>query len=248
MDTEQSSVKPRTRGRKILVFMGWAALGLLGLHTAATWIWHYSGSNTWELAHQSDTVKVYTLKSPGSDRLLIKANYRAKASLSQIVAGFKDPKVCQLVGCLSGRLEHVNDNLEYYWLRLPRTFPFKPRDVMLRIVTIQHPVTREVLIEVAAVQDREPPNDCCVRIVDMNNIWKLKPAGNGMVDVEFIINADLGGYFPDILMNMTVPRVLTGISAFERLYNARRYRDAKFDYIVEPEDVPLASNDGTHGT
>jgi hypothetical protein len=236
MNTENSAVKPRGWGKKLLIFTGWAVAGLVALSIGASWIWHNSGSNQWELAQQSPTAKVYTLKSPGSDRLLLKANYTARASLSQIVAGFKDPGVCQFIGCQARLLEHVDDELDYVYMKLPGYAPFKPRDFVLRIMTHQNPVTKEVMVEVAAVQDRVPLDPCCVRVVNMNNIWKLTPAGNGRVDVEFIINADVGGLLPDVLTNLSLPRALTGVAGFQRLYDAKRYRDVKLAYIREPDN------------
>jgi hypothetical protein len=236
MNMEKPKTVRRSWGRRVLAYAGWGGLGVVALCVASGWIWHFSGSNHWELNRQNATTKVYTLKSPGSDRMLFKAQYRSRASLSQIVVAFKDMGMCDLLGCQAHVIDRVDDDLSYVYMKLPAYAPFKPRDFVLRVLTHQNPLTKEVMIEVAAVQDRVPLNDCCVRVVEMNNLWKLTPVGNGMVDVEVIINADVGGNLPDLVTNLTLPRALAGISGFQRLYNTKRFREARLAYIQEPED------------
>ena len=230
-----STAQPKaSRRKKVRVFLVWAALSIATLYLVVSLVWRFTGSNQWELKAESHGVKVYTLKSPGSDRVLYKANFRVRSSLSAIVAAFQDPNACEGgSGCESKMVKRIDDQLIYFYLKGTPSSWVRPRDVVVRTLTHQNAATKEVLVEVVAVADMAPRDECCVRVVDMSNYWKFSPVENGWVDVEYSINVDVG--LPHALLYLWLPDLLTKQRGyFQRLFSATKYREARLDYIQEP--------------
>jgi hypothetical protein len=239
MSNEEAVVKPvrkwaRRLGRGLLYMI--AALFVLGF--AAKTIWKYSGSNRWELVAENKKtgVKVYALKSPGSELEQTKAVGRLKTSMGGIVKFFSDADVCKRMGCDNSMVvERVDDQLWYTTFRFPYPGPFRPREFVNRAHFSQNPKTKELLLEYSATPELLPPNDCCVRVTRFNNMWRFRPVGNGEVETEVILNMDEGGFLPDFLLNLARRRVLLlGIPYTGKLMNKPRYQQARFAFVQEP--------------
>jgi len=116
---------------------------------------------------------------------------------------------------------------------LPR--PFQPRDIAMRIQVHQIPRTREVWADFAAAPEKEPLHDCCHRITNMSNYWRLTPAGKGEIEMEYVMNMDWGGWIPDPLSNFGRPRFLfVHMKDLQRYVSKEKLKTARFDYIQEP--------------
>ncbi|MFZ5638602.1 MAG: hypothetical protein ACOY82_18645 [Pseudomonadota bacterium] len=227
--------KPRKWGRRIAKFALYAVLSAVAAYVVAGWIWRFSGSNQWEFMEEKNGVKVYSLKSPGSDSLQVKGVMRMRTTLAGLVAFMQDPTVCDDVGCTHSRMfERVDDQVQYYTFRYDFPLWFKPRDFVVKGQFHQNPKTREVVLEFDAEPDKLPLQDCCFRIADMNNTWRFIPLGNGEVEVQYTMNMDEGGFLPHLLLNNVRPGVMTGLMPeLPRLVDKPKYQTAKFDFIVE---------------
>lgn len=243
MSNQEAVGKPARKwaaklGRGLLYTI--AALLVLGF--VAKTIWKYSGSNQWELVAQSKknslgmNVKVYALKSPGSELEQVKAVGRMKTTMAGIVKFMQDPDVCKDIGCTDSRmLESVDDQLVYMTSRYPSPAPFRDREMIIRGHFSQNPKTKELLLEYAATPELLPANDCCFRITRMNNTWRFRPVGNGEVEAEVLLNMDDGGFVPDFLSSLGRRRILLLALPFTaKSVNKPKYQQAKFDFIQEP--------------
>lgn len=238
MSNEDVVVRPaRSRaakfGRGVLYTI--AVLFVLGF--VAKTIWKYSGSNRWELVaeNKKKRVRVYVLKSPGTELEQTRAIAPMKSSLAGLVKFMQDPDVCNDVGCDHSRtIERVDDQLQYTTFRFPYPGPFRPRELITRAHFSQNPNTKEVLLEYAATPDLLPPDPCCYRVTRMNNTWRFRPIGNGEVEVEVLMNMDEGGFLPDVLSNLARRKVLLGaLPGIAKLVAKPKYQEAKFDFIKE---------------
>jgi hypothetical protein len=245
MIAAESSVavpKPKSRARRFVRGLFRVIIGVFVLYCAARLLWRYSGSNQWELVAQRGGAKVYSLKQPGSDLALVRGNVRVKSSLAGLVAWLRDPAVCKDSGCYANTVERIDDQLEYDYFRFNMRSPFKPRDFMVRAHFHQIPSTKEIWAEYGAVPDRVPANDCCHRVTNMNTTWRFTPVGNGMVDAEYTMNMDWGGYIPDLLSNYAKPRFLLGqLRKFQGVLDKPKYQTAKFDFIQEYSGTPTVA-------
>jgi hypothetical protein len=179
-------------------------------------------------------VKVYTLKSPGSDLIQAKGVAQLRSTLGGIVKLMTDPSTCDGVGCHAVFNNRVDEWLEYASFTVDLPFPFQKREFVIRSQIHQDPNTKEILVVVGAAPDKAPPNDCCFRVTDMNNTWRFKPLENGLVEAEFTYNLDLGGFIPNLLMNKLRPkRVADTLLAAQDILNKKKYTDVKLDYVKE---------------
>lgn len=235
MNAEIAVTKPKRWGRRIAKFLLWAVVLLVIAYWVATLVWRFSGSNTWEFVGEKNGVKVYSLKSPGTDTLQVKGITRVRSTLAGLVAFMQDAEVCSEIGCSHSRMvERVDDQLQYYTFRYEYPLRFKPRDFVVKAQFHQDPKTRNVLLQFDAVPDKLPLQDCCFRVTDMNNVWWFKPLGDGQVELEYTMNMSEGGYIPHFLLNSYRPEVMFEVlPALQKLLEREKYQSAKYDFIVE---------------
>jgi len=210
-------------------------LSLGALVLAGHSIWKFSGSNQWEFEFEKNGVKVYSLKTPGSDRIQIKGVVLARATLGHIVRYNQDPTVCALSGCIESRvIERVDDQVQYNTFRYNFPSPYKPREYVVRAQFHQNPRTKEVFLEYAAAPDKLPPNSCCLRVTDMYNTWRFTPLENGMVEVEQVLNMSNGEFAPDWWnKKKNLESMAFRLSTMQARWDKRKYTDEKFDFLQE---------------
>jgi hypothetical protein len=233
--TDAPAVVPRSRGRRIFRGLFRTIVVILLLYCVARLVWRFSGSNQWKLVAERNGAKVYSLKQPGSDLAQVRGNVRVRSTMAGIVAWLRDPEACKDAGCYSNTVDQVDNQIEYEYFRFNMRSPFKPRDFSLRAHFHQIPRTKELWAEYAAVPERVPPNDCCFRVTNMNTTWRFTPVGDGMVEAEYTMNMDWGGFIPDPLSNLAKPRyMLIQLRRMQGFLDKPKYQTAKYDFIQEP--------------
>ncbi|CAB3765850.1 hypothetical protein [Paraburkholderia humisilvae] len=228
-------IRRRTRLRKYVLY---GVPLLIALAVVAHWTWVASGSNEWRLAKDEDGVQLWTLKTPGSGLLLVKAHTRIKSSLDGMVKLLEDLNSCVDAHCYDGAvIEHLPMVPGRYAAYV--TFKFditglKTRQYVLLQEHSQDPRTGAMTIHILAAPDRLPPDPCCVRIAHLNNTWRLRPLPDGELDIEFTQDTDLGG-LPDVLANVALTagtyQILRGM---QDLMNMNKYRNARVDSLARP--------------
>jgi hypothetical protein len=175
------------------------------------------------------------LKTPGLDSIQVKGIVQVRSTLSGIVAHMQDYNGCIPLGCLEPKLvERMDDQVQYYFFRYERSFPYQDREFLIRAQFHQNPHTKEVLVNFDAAPDKLPLNDCCFRVTDLNNKWRLTPLENGLVEMEYTQKMNVGGFIPDLYLNMGRPRGMASVlSKMQSLLDKKKYQDAKFDFIKE---------------
>jgi hypothetical protein len=233
MQTEAFVAKPKRLVKQVLKVLVLVGVCLAALFFVARLIWRFSGSNQWEFVQEVKGVKIYSLKAPGLDLKQFKGIVRVRSTLASIIKFMQDPEICPDVGCHDLKvIERVDDQLQYWSFRYSLPFPFQTREFVTRVQVSQNQQTKEVLMWVAAAPDKTPPHDCCFRVTDMNNTWRLTPLENGQVDIEYVINMNQGGFVPDLFLNVGTPRfMLLILPNLQGFLNREKYRDAKFDFI-----------------
>jgi len=232
---ENAAAKPRTWVRRLVKIVAYVSVALVALYVVASAAWRYSGSNNWEFTEERNGVKVYTLKSPGSDLTQVKGIAQVRSTLGGLMKLLLEPDTGDDHGFHEMRtIERVDDQLGYMSIRFDLPFPFQTREFVVRSQIHQNPRTKEVLAVFAAAPDKAPPSNCCFRVTEMNNTWRLTPLENGQVEVELVQNAHLGGFVPDLLLNRLRPKVLVEmLSTLQDTLNKKKLQDAKLDFIKE---------------
>ena len=233
----------KNKVKKYLIYFLFGTSSLITILLVSHWIWMLSGSNQWELKRDEKGVKIYTLKSPGSSLIKVKGITHYKYTLNHLFAPLLDESIQEncadwAPGCLEYKIiEPWNSQLmsnTQLW-RFELFFPFSDREMVLKGLVYQDKQSKELLIENIAVPNKIPPNDCCVRVTHAHNTWRYTPLENGEVKLEFIQDIDMGGMFPNFILNLVGPdEIYTMLHTdLPTSLNNEKYRNAKFDFIEE---------------
>lgn len=244
MQNTDSTKPPKSFLKKILMFLMFSLLAIFAVLVVMHFVWKNSGSDQWELEKTIDGTQVYSLKSPGSVLKKYKVIGQFKAKLGPIMKVMRDPSACDDVGCYESYIIETVEypRLVYYTFRYPMPSPFKPREYVVLSEFHQDDKTKEIYVDYKSAVDKLPPNDCCVRVTHMHNIWKFIPQENGNVQVEFIMDHDPGGFVPYFLVNMGMSEEIhSNIPDLQEVLDKEKYKNAKVDYVQEVE--PSVSED-----
>jgi len=236
--TKSSKKSKKNIGRILLLGTASLILLIFVVHV----LWKSSGSNKWELKIDKNGTQVYTLKSPGNNMILVKGVTRWKYTLSQCVAPFFDESIQDDPGkwlpmCTEykiikqQRFPRLETNLQLYRWNFP--FPFSPREVLVQGQVNQDSVTKEITLENISVQNAIPRSDGYVRTAHHHNVWRFIPQQNGEVIVEFLMDMDFDGFFPDMLTNVSGASQVAKILGEDYPKLMVNYKNAKFDFIEE---------------
>ncbi|BAV98087.1 hypothetical protein [Lysobacter enzymogenes] len=206
----QAQARPRGKLRRLLRAAPYlAAIAVIGVF-AANLAWRASGSNQWQLELEKSGVKVYSLKSPGAYNKQYKAVMRGKYTLNQLVGGLIENSTeenCKqhIPGCLQVQVirpwnSRTMSDTVLWKLQMPP--PFAPRESVIRSQVSQDPKTLAVTVDVIAAPNAIARNPGAVRLTHMQNQWLYTPLGNGEVEIQFLQDIDMGGFFPAILLNL----------------------------------------------
>jgi hypothetical protein len=235
----QSKLAGKGKLTKILSYIGY----FIVLCVVLDWWGTNRGSNEWELDVDKDGIQVYSMKTPGASVKKFKAVTTFPYTLSHMLAAFKDDTIgddCEawVTGCVSLKFikpwdSRLQQNVQLWELELFP--PFDNRELLLQGTLVQDPATKVVTIENTAVPNKVAPNDCCVRLSHVHNVWTYTPLPGGKVKVEFVQDIDMGGFFPDFLLN------LGGADETYRMFkedmprwlSIEKYKHEKLDFIQE---------------
>jgi len=121
------------------------------------------------------------------------------------------------------------------WKQLLVSF-LEPREFVVKTELSQNPETKTLLYTVTAVPERIPPDNCCVRIPLMKNSWILTPLKNGDIDVEWVVDMDLGGAVPYVLQNEVLPEGMFNFAQkVQVLVEQDKYKNARYDWVQEAQ-------------
>lgn len=223
------------RGFKRIVVPG--LLVLSALLVVAHFTWKYSGSNEWKLAKEENGVRVFTLKSPGSTLLKVKADMRVKTSLSSAVFLLRGDETT--VEDFGGKDFKIMDRVEtpdlyfaYMSVKHVMPAPFTTKELVLLLNYAQDKKTREVVINVQAAPTKTPPSADAARITHLNNIFRATPLPNGEVNWEVTLDVDMGVAYP--LANLSMPEYLfQDLTKHKKLVLTEKYQSAKLASVQE---------------
>lgn len=234
----------RSRLRRVLTGIAIAIPVIVALVALANWLWLISGSNKWELKTDKNGTQVYTMKTPGLAALKVRVVSRSKEfSLSTRLAPVLDESIerdCAkwVSGCLHYRIVQPWDprtrTIVSMWT-VSLFPPFAPREMLIQNRITQDPRTKAVTLESLAMPNRLPPDNCCVRIEHLHNIWRYTPLPDGSVEEELLYDLDMGGAFPQLLLNLGAPAQLYQEVTENNPAKLRtdRYRHAHLDFLDE---------------
>jgi hypothetical protein len=235
-ETAVSKQKPK---RRIARKLGYGLLGLGLVLVVAHFVWVGSGANQWVLDREEDGIKLWTLKSPGTGLIQVKAEVTMKSKLAGMVKMLEelDDSADAFTYDVSvlREIESTPGNRAIY---SRFKFDFKvpgvaPRDYVLFSERFQDLDTKKLEINLMAAPDMAPRDPCCVRVTHLHNNWKLTPLQNGELNVVFTQDTDDGGIpyvFQNILLKEGTVMIL---QQMRELMKQDKYMQAQVASISE---------------
>jgi hypothetical protein len=234
MEAAISMAPPKRKSRRILLRV---TLVLVAILVASQLAWTFSGSKEWEFLGERNGVNVYSMKVPGDNVKQFKATMRSRSRLSVMTAVMQDFEIAEEAGYIAPvMIERKSPQQFTSSMRAEMPFFFKTRELVTRVDISQDQQSKEVLVTVKAVPEAVPPDDCCVRVENMDNSWRFIPVGNGEVEMEWKVNMDQGGFVPYFLINAVFPEFMYEVPPMmQEIMNREQYQNVKFDFI---QDLP----------
>lgn len=236
IDAAISKHKPK---RKIVRILAYGSVGLGLLLLLSHFVWVASGSNQWVLDRDADGIKLWTMKSPGSGLIQVKAEVTMTTKLAGMVklleeldesadAFTRDAKVIREIESTPGH--------RAMYSRFILDFPVPgvaPRDYILFSERFQDPGTKKLEINLMAAPDMMPRDPCCVRVTHLHNNWKLTPLKNGDLNVVFTQDTDDGG-IPYVFQNILLKEgTIMILDHMRGLMKQDKYQNAQVASIQE---------------
>jgi hypothetical protein len=226
--------KPKRRGRVKRFLLRTLAV-LVTIAVLAQLIYTLSGSEEWEKLGTKNGVTVYSMKSTGSNLKKFKGEWKVRATLGEFVMFAQDSDADLKLGYWGVReIERTNQQVVWNTWKMNFPRPFKPRQFVIKNEFVQDPKTKELTYTVMATPDKIPPDDCCVRVETMNNIWKVTPLKNGELAVEWMLDMDTG--LPYFMVNPIQPRMIYRLGPkLQTWLDNKKYDNARYDWIQEAQ-------------
>lgn len=230
------------RALKLIVYSGAALSVVIFLANIA---WTMSGSGEWKLELDKNGVQVYSLKAPGAYNKQFKGVMRARYSLNHLVAGLIENATLEncrnfIPSCIDMKViepwsERTMSDTVLWRLALPP--PFAPRETLIRSQVSQDPQSKAVVIDIIAAPNSAPRNAGSVRLTHLQNRWRYTPLGKGEVEIEFLQDIDMGGLFPDFLLNLAGAEETYAFlhDQLPGLLDKEHLRRVKYDFIMEAQ-------------
>lgn len=250
MDTSSTpaaaSPKPKRRVLRIVGKVLFAlVLVLLLAGTVAHFTWKYSGDDQWKKVATRRGVTMYTMKSPGSSLEKFKAVWKVRGNLASFVmwaSDTEDDSMSKVSGLYDLKVLEPGVKTSASAWKQPLASFLEPREFVVKAAFRQDPDTKAIVYTVKGAPDIIPPDDCCVRIRQMDNSWTLTPLENGEVQVEWYVHMDIGGAVPYVLQNRVQPDGMMKFATHvQKFINKEKYRDARYDWVVEPSRDPAVT-------
>lgn len=175
-------------------------------------------------ARSVDDISLWTRVVPGAELKAFRGATHTDAAMPNIVAMLNDePTLCEWsFRCEEVRFVGKADNGDYFiYMKVKGMWPVSDRDAIIRAHPVLNTKTGELVITGTAAPDYLPRSSKHVRIPAIESTWRLVPAANNLVYIEWSGHIDPAGNIPRWMSNT----VATLIPRFT-LHRIRKLLDA----------------------
>lgn len=163
----------------------------------------------WEFVEEKDGIKLFTQKSQFTGVEAFRGITTIDATLQQLFALIDDIDVYPQwqYECVSAKtLEKISDSEQIIRIVTNLPWPVSDRESIIHLKARQNADTGELWVYINSESDYiyEHNASDLVRTPAVKGYWKLTRETNGMVTVEFQIDAAPGGMIPDWIVRMFV--------------------------------------------
>jgi hypothetical protein len=156
-----------------------------------------------------DSIKVYTCARPDSRYKTVRSSFTVNSSLSELAYALLDIETYGKwqYKTLSARiLKKVSDREIVYYTEVEAPVLTNNRDFVIRLTIDPDPMTKGMIVEAVSIPEYIPPVDDVIRVPYSRARWNIVPGKNGKLNVDYVIDIDLGGSVPPWIVNMVAPK------------------------------------------
>lgn len=190
----------------------------------------------WELVYEVEDLRVERRDYRGSELDEIRGRLRLRATLNAVMALLKDDSFNDEWVYRSGGARILEDSgytQAYVYGIVKAPFPMTDRDTVVRFDYRQDPKSKEITIDITNFPGFIPQEPGFVRVPDFGGFWRLRPLGDGWVEVTYQVYGDPGGWIPVWLANRAA--VVSVLKTLENLPDAvGQYEGRRSAYVREP--------------
>ena len=194
-----------------------------------------ASAENWERVFAGEGLVVERRDYPGSTLKEIKGVTRVKASLNAVMALLKDAAFNHEWVYRSGGariLEEQGYERAFVYGIVDAPWPMQDRDTVVRFDYRQQESTGDITITISNVPNYLPAQGGYVRVPDFGGYWRLRPQGDGWVEVTYQVFGNPGGWIPVWVANYAA---LTSVT--KTLQNmqwaVKHYLGARSEFVEE---------------
>lgn len=197
--------------------------------------WQMSGSNKWELEIDKNGVQVYSLKSPGSSKILTKGIITFESNLHGPVAFLQDHVTCQEFGCKKAEVFYRGSEQFYFSeFHYPMPYGMKDREFVVTSTFYQDPKSKVIYYHHISEPDLLPPNDGVFRMINFYVRYRITPLENGKIAFEMTRDIDVGGMFPGLMYSQfAVGELYNLVQNLAKYAQKEKYQNTNFEFVKE---------------
>jgi hypothetical protein len=188
----------------------------------------------WQLKKDESSITVYSRKTVNSNFRELKSVTYVKTSLNSIVALLDDwDTYTQWVyKCGESKtLKRISNTELIHYQTVVAPWPAENRDFVVNVKFSQDEKTKIVTIKSVCWADYIPQASHHVRITEFNACWTLIPLKDGIIQINYQLMVNPGGYVPAWLVNMAA--VDGTMVHFKEWIVKEKYQKAKISFIKE---------------
>jgi hypothetical protein len=195
------------------------------------------GKFDWQLKKDESGIAVYSRKTVNSNFKELKSIAYVKTSLSSIVALLDDwDTYTQWVyKCgASKTLKRINTTELIHYQTVVAPWPAENRDFVVNVTFAQDEKTKVVTIKSVCNANYIPSVAHHVRITEFNACWTLIPSKDGVIQINYQLMVNPGGYVPAWIVNMAaIDGPFETMVHFKEFIVKEKYQKAKVSFIKE---------------
>lgn len=164
--------------------------------------------NSWNLFAERENIKVYTRTNPDSPIKDVRITADLHTTMEKLTNHLREISnypdwvyKCKTANRI--RTNHEDDY--YYYTQTDMPFPFKDRDLVAHVIQWKD-AAGVIRSKASAVTDLIPEHEKMIRITQLQSNWTIFPEKNGLIPIDYTIQAHPGGSLPAWLINLAITR------------------------------------------
>lgn len=193
-----------------------------------------TAQSDWELKKEEDGIKAYTRSREGIKFNEYKVVTEITATLSEVMAIFKDFEVHTDLFPGTEDIKVYVDEPERYvtYIKFDIPFPARDRDAVFNNDLSYDASTETFRIETTCISGEYETNPDLIEMAFCEGFWEFRDLGNGQLEVINQMIVDPAGYAPAFIVNSkTIDDPVKTLKSLRRMIKNDKYKGQSFTLL-----------------